>query len=125
MYDGSKFYETKAGAARKFNMVQSNIMTAMKDREIKSIKRILGGFSRDLCIVEHDENEQTIYQYRFTNTERDTLVFQQLVAIDINYILASSSLINENKLLVRNVQNNLHYTLNVDMKVYWQVDTGL
>ena len=50
-------------------------MTTMKDREIKNIRRLPGGKNRDLCIVDHDDNEQTIYQYMFTNSERDTIIF--------------------------------------------------
>lgn len=51
------------------------------------------------------------------------LLFSLIVTLEPEYIVCSS-LINNNKLVVRDVKANMdeqnHYLLNVDMKVYWR-----
>ena len=73
----------------------------MRNRQIKQIKEIKGGKGeRNICLVEHDEGEQTLYEYLFEDEkERINLQFKPISSLDQNYIVASS-LINSNKIII-------------------------
>lgn len=107
-------------------VIQSNAASAMRGREINAIRPIKGGSGgRQLCLVEHDDQEETIYEYKLTDeSKRDWIVFQQVLTLDTDFHVVSS-LINDNKLLVRAIKQEEFLILNVDMKVYWSVDDHL
>ena len=98
----------------------------MRGREINAIRPIKGGTGgRLLCLVEHDDQEETIYEYKLTDeSRRDWIVFQQVLTLDTSFHVVSS-LINDNKLLIRAIKQEEFLILNVDMKVYWSIDDRL
>lgn len=56
----------------------------MRNRQIKQIKEIKGGKGeRNICLVEHDEGEQTLYEYLFEDEkERINLQFKPISSLD-------------------------------------------
>ena len=107
--------------------MKSNIAKAMNKKLIHGINRLQGGAknSRNLCIVDHDDGIQSIYEYYFSEEDsREMLLFSLVLTLEPEFVLCSS-LINNNKLIVRDVKANMdeqnHYILNIDMKVYWRV----
>jgi len=53
--------------------IESNIKIQMRNRVIKQIKEIKGGKGeRNICVVEHDEGEQTLYEYLFEDDKQRT-----------------------------------------------------
>lgn len=107
-------------------VIQSNVSSAMRGREINAVKAIKGGSGgRMLCLIEHDDQEETIYEYKLTDdTKRDWIVFSQVITLDTNFHVVSS-LINDNKLLIRAIKQEEFLILNLDMKVYWSIDDQL
>ena len=126
-YDGKKLKanELKEGALE-LGVIQSNVSSAMRGREINAIRAIRGGSGgRMLCLVEHDDQEETIYEYKLTDeSKRDWIVFQQVITLDTNFHVVSS-LINDNKILIRAIKQEEFLILNLDMKVYWSIDDQL
>jgi hypothetical protein len=53
--------------------IESNIKIQMRNRVINQIKEIKGGKGeRNICVVEHDEGEQTLYEYLFEDYRQRT-----------------------------------------------------
>ena len=85
-----------------------------------------GSRARKFCLVEHDDQEHTIFEYKMADQKsRDWMVFQTIITLDLGTRVISN-LINENKVLCHDYMNKDLYTIfNLDMKVYWQVDKDL
>ena len=53
--------------------------------------------------------------------KRNWLVFQQILSIDLGFRFVSG-LINDNKILTHDTENDVFRILNLDMRVYWSID---
>ena len=122
IYDGIN--QDKKG---KLRVIESNLDKALNKKVLHGFKRIQGGAvgSRNLCVVEHDDGIQSIYEYYFNDEKtRKMLLFALVLTLEPEYMVCSS-LINNNKIVVRDVKANMndqnHYCLNIDMKVYWRL----
>ena len=72
--------------------IARNIKIQMRNRVIKQIKEIKGGKgNRNICVIEHDDGEQTLYEYLFEDKKlRTNLQFKPISSLDQNFIVASS-----------------------------------
>ena len=102
LYDSQALEEIDQDERKEFTEMNSNLGTCLKSKSIKNIKRLAGGRgNRRLCEINDDNNGVRICSYQFMNPHsRSDLLFEELVTLDKDYILACPSLINNNKLLV-------------------------
>ena len=108
------------------SLIDNNASTTMKGLTIHSMRMLEGGSrARKFILVDHDDQEHSIYEYKMADERRrDWMVFALVQTIDLNY-RAVSNLINENKLLCHDTINDKYLVFNFDMKVYWKVDEQL
>jgi len=123
VYDASPDADANSGRMRP---IDNNIVSAMKGMAIQSIRLVQGGGrsgdeQRNICVVDHDEGEQTLFEVDFSDKEeRSLLVFKQIMQLDQGFYVFSN-LINDNKIVIYCQKDNSFLLFNVDMKVYWQV----
>jgi len=122
-----KFYDAEGvkveAGLNELAVIESNIKSSMQGMVIHKIKMVQGGSNdRNFCLVEHDSQEQTIYEYKMSDEKkRNWLVFQQILSIDLGFRFVSG-LINDNKILTHDTENDVFRILNLDMRVYWSID---
>lgn len=123
-YDASGI-KVEAGL-NELSIIESNAKSSMNGMVVHKIKMVQGGSNeRNFCLVEHDSQEQTIFEYKMADEKkRDWLVFKQVLTIDAGFRIVSG-LINDNKVLTHDIENDKFRILNMDMRAYWSVDENM
>ena len=132
LYDGLYLEVADDGLSRIRRVKSSNMDTALEAMVVHGIRIIAGGGEqgseggkRNFCLVDHDADEQTIFELEFQDPRaRQGLFLTQIAHFD-NNLKVRSSLINDNKVLVHNRATAEYLIFNLDMKVFWKTNERL